>query len=69
MQSPLFTLTRSNPRRRRVLTALAAMGILLGLLAPTWQAASGSAHSDTAVAVRPNPPICSGNGSGCGGGG
>jgi hypothetical protein len=56
----------SSRGRRWVLAALALLGILLGLLAPTHQA------TRTGIAIAeedaPTPPICSGNGSGCGAG-
>jgi hypothetical protein len=53
-------------RRRRALAILALLGVLLGLLAPSHQATrAGIAIAED---ISPTPPICSGNGSGCGAG-
>jgi hypothetical protein len=66
MQTDVLVSGASSRGRRRALAVVALLGILLGLLAPTHPAT----RAGTAIAEgeSPTPPICSGNGSGCGAG-
>jgi hypothetical protein len=66
MQPHILVPGPSSRKRRFALAVLMTLGILLGLLAPTHPTTHGGiAIADAEI---PTPPICSGNGSGCGGG-